>query len=212
MLSRKVLISLLAGAAASLALPPFGIFPAIWCLAYPAVQFARAEQRSIALWIIAAMGMGWFTASTHWISYSLLVGEADFWYLLPLTAFGLPTFLALFWVGAGAVTWRYQRSAEARLVCLLLCLAVAEFARGHVATGFPWNSPGYSFSANLWSLQAASWFGLYGLTCLAFAFALAPSFWRLGHRRLAILFISIPLALALMGGLRLGTEPANRQQ
>ena len=209
MLSRKVLISLLAGAVASLALPPFGIFPAIWCLAYPAVQFARAEQRSIALWIIAAMGMGWFTASTHWISYSLLVGEADFWYLLPLTAFGLPTVLALFWVCAGAVTWRYQRSAEARLVCLLLCLAIAEFARGHVATGFPWNSPGYSFSANLWLLQAASWFGLYGLTCLAFAFAFAPSFWRLGHRRLATLFISIPLALALMGGLRLGSDSAN---
>ena len=58
MLSRKALLSLLAGAVASLALPPFGIFPAIWCLAYPAVQFARAEQRSTALWIIAAIGFG----------------------------------------------------------------------------------------------------------------------------------------------------------
>ncbi|MEK9610274.1 MAG: apolipoprotein N-acyltransferase [Alphaproteobacteria bacterium] len=209
MLSRKALLSLLAGAAASFALPPFGIFPAIWCLAYPAVQFARAEQRSQALWIIAASGLGWFTASTHWIAHSLLVGEAEFWYLLPLAAVGLPAVLALFWVGAGAVAWRRQRSAAARLGWLLLCLAIAEFARGHVATGFPWNSPGYSFSAHLWLLQAASWFGLYGLTCLALAFALAPSFWRVGHRRLAMLFIAIPLALALMGGLRLGSESAN---
>ena len=209
MLSRKVLLSLLAGAAASLTLPPFGIFPAIWCLAYPAVQFSRAEQRPQALWIIAAMGMGWFTASTHWVAYSLLVGEAEFWYLLPLAAFGLPAVLALFWVVAGAVSRRSQRSPAARLGWLLLCISIAEFARGHVATGFPWNSPGYSFSAHLWLLQSASWAGLYGLTCLALSFALAPSVWRVGQRRLAMLFIAIPLALALLGGLRLGAEPAN---
>ena len=120
MLSRKVLFSLLAGAVASLALPPFGIFPAIWCLAYPAMQFARAEQQSQALCIIAATGLGWFTASTHWIAHSLLVGEADFWYLLPLAAVGLPALLALFWVVAGAASWRRQRSAAARLGWLLL--------------------------------------------------------------------------------------------
>ena len=57
-LSRKVLLSFLAGAIASLSLPPFDIFPAIWCLAYPAMQFARQEQRPQALWITAAMGMG----------------------------------------------------------------------------------------------------------------------------------------------------------
>ena len=100
MLSRKVLLSFLAGAIASLSLPPFDIFPAIWCLAYPAMQFARQEQRPQALWIIAAMGMGWFTASTHWVAHSLLVGEAEFWYLLPLAALGLPALLTLFWVGA----------------------------------------------------------------------------------------------------------------
>ena len=209
MLSRETFLSLLAGAVASLALPPFGIFPAIWCLAYPAVQFARTGQRSQALWIVAAMGMGWFTASTHWITHSLLVGEAEFWYLLPLVVLGLPALLTLFWVSASAVAWRLQRSAAVRLSWLLLCLAIAEFARGHVASGFPWNSPGYSFSTHLWPLQAASWFGLYGLTFLAFAFALAPSFWRFGQRRLALLFIAIPLALALMGGLRLGNEFSN---
>tara|TARA_B100000575_G_scaffold280675_1_gene270457 strand:+ start:365 stop:1849 length:1485 start_codon:yes stop_codon:yes gene_type:complete len=209
MFSRRVLFSLLAGAVASLALPPFGIFPAIWCLTYPAVQFARTRQRSQALWIVAAMGMGWFTASTHWITHSLLVGEAEFWYLLPLVALGLPAFLTLFWVSASAVAWRRQRSAVVRLGCLLICLAIAEFARGHVVTGFPWNSPGYSFSTHLWPLQAASWFGLYGLTFLAFAFALAPSFWRFGQRRLALLFIAFPLLLALMGGLRLGNEFSN---
>ena len=208
-LSRKVLLSFLAGAIASLSLPPFDIFPAIWCLAYPAMQFARQEQRPQALWIIAAMGMGWFTASTHWVAHSLLVGEAEFWYLLPLAALGLPALLTLFWVGAGAVAWRYQRSAAARLGWLLFGLAIAEFARGHVATGFPWNSPGYSFSAHLWLLQSASWFGLYGLTFLALAFAFAPSLWWLGHKRLAMLFVAIPLALGLMGGLRLGGEPVN---
>ena len=113
--SRKVLLSLVSGVVASFALPPFAIFPAIWCLAYPAIQFAREEKRSQALWIIAAMGMGWFTASTHWVAHSLLVGEAEFWYLLPATAIGLPALLALFWVGAGAVAWRRWRCAASSI-------------------------------------------------------------------------------------------------
>lgn len=155
------------------------------------------------------MGMGWFTASTHWVAHSLLVGEAEFWYLLPFASLGLPACLTLFWLGAGAIAWRSGRSAAARLSWLMLGLAIAEFARGHVATGFPWNNPGYSFSAHLWLLQAASWLGLYGLTFLALAFALAPAFWRVGHRRLAMLFISLPLGLALIGAIRLGNQPAD---
>ncbi len=209
MLSRTVLLSLVAGVVASFALPPFGIFPAIWCLAYPAIQFAKEEKRSRALWIIAAMGMGWFTASTHWVAHSLLVGESEFWYLLPLAALGLPALLTLFWVGAGVVAWRRWRSTAARLSWLMLGLAIAEFARGHVATGFPWNNPGYLFSAHLWLLQAASWLGLYGLTLLALAFALAPALWGAGQRRLAMFFIALPFVLALIGGFRLGNEPAD---
>ena len=209
MLSRKAFLSLLAGAGASLALPPFGIFPAICCFAYPALKFAREERRSQALWIVAAMGMGWFTASTHWIAYSLLVGDAEFWYLLPLTALGVPALLTLFWVAAGVIAWRRQRSATVRLIGLLLGLAVAEFARGHVATGFPWNSPGYSFSAHIWLLQASSWFGLYGLTLLALAFALAPAMWWLGQKRLAALILVIPPVLAMIGCVRLGSESAS---
>ena len=152
--------------------------------------------------------MGWFTASTHWIAHSLLVGEADFWYLLPLAAVGLPAVLALFWVGAGAVAWRRQRSAARGWAGCCFALPSPNLPVAMSPLGFHGTARLFIFGTSLavagcelvWTL----WTDLSGA-----CFALAPSFWRVGHRRLAMLFIAIPLALALMGGLRLGSESAN---
>ena len=74
-----------------------------------------------------------------------------------------------------------------------------EWARGHVATGFPWNAPGYLFSANLPLLQSASLVGLYGLTLLALAAGLAPAFWIAGQRKPAICLAALLPVLAAYG-------------
>jgi apolipoprotein N-acyltransferase len=60
---------------------------------------------------------------------------------------------------------------------------VGEWLRGHLFTGFPWNSPGMALGQHLWLLQAASVVGLYGLTLLACLIGAAPALLGTGAPR-----------------------------
>ena len=131
-------------------------------------------------------GFGWFLASCWWISLSFVMGDTGHWPLLPLALIGLPALLALFWMPAAALAYRIGRNAPSRLVWFVFFLGLAEWARGYVATGFPWNAPGYLFSAHISLLQGAGLVGLYGLTFLALLVAIAPALWRAGMGRLAL--------------------------
>ncbi|WP_419188812.1 hypothetical protein [Enhydrobacter aerosaccus] len=97
----------------------------------------------------------------------------------------------------GAVGWR-----------LLLALAVfwsgAEWLRGHVLTGFPWNLIGYAWGGADETLQAASVLGIYGLGFLTILLAAAPGL-AIGSRipespRWMPLAVSTIGVLALSGG------------
>lgn len=192
-----------AGCLASLCLPPFGLLFTIFALSLPAIKAAKADSalRAGGYWMAA--GFGWFLASTHWVAYSLYVADRGLWPAMPFVAFGLAAVLGVFWAVAGWAAWRCGRTIPGRLVWLIVMLGATEFARGFVATGFPWNAPGYLFSFNLPALQAASWFGIYGLNVIAVAFALSIAMWRLGMRQLALVGLIFPLLLALLGAVRI---------
>ena len=198
---------MVAGMGASLALPPSGVVPMIALLSWPALVIARTHDMRLAGLVGGVTGFGWFLASLWWISLSLVTGDTNYWPLLPVPLIGIPLLLALFWVPAAMIAHRIGRTMAGRLGWLLLFLALAEWTRGHVATGFPWNAPGYLFSAHLTLLQSASVFGLYGLTLVGLAAGFAPAFWMLGHRRIAISLVAVLPLLALAGGLRLAALP-----
>ena len=200
---RRPVLAALAGMVASLALPPFHLVPFIAALSVPAVMLARSRSMSEAGMIGAAAGFGWFFASLWWISLSMVTGETGHWPLVPLPLFGIPALLALFWVPAGMLAHRFGRTALTRVLLFAAALSLCEWARGHVATGFPWNAPGYLFSAHLSLLQMAAVFGLYGLTLLALVWALAPALWWCGWRRLAVITLLIVPLASLAGMARL---------
>jgi apolipoprotein N-acyltransferase len=62
------------------------------------------------------------------------------------------------------------------------------------------------FAVHLGSLQMASVMGVYGLTLLAFGAAMAPLFWILSARGLALLLVMIPLIGTGWGVLRLDSQ------
>ena len=195
--------SFIAGCIASLCLPPLGLIFTIFALSFPALKAVQAPTalRAGIIWMMA--GLGWFVFSTYWVAHSLYVADAGLWMLMPLVAFGLAGVLAVFWAVAGWAAWRCGHSVPARLIWLVFMLGVAEFARGFVATGFPWNAPGYLFSFNLGALQVASWIGVYGLNIVAFLFAFSLAFLQVGARQIALVLLIVPLLVSLLGIVRI---------
>ena len=200
-------LHMIAGAGASLSLPPLFFLPAIFALSIPFLGYIGAQSWREAAAIFAAAGFGWFLASTYWVSNSLIVNAPSDWFLMPFMALALALILASFWAVAGALSFSFGIHPLARILWLLIFFSLSEWARGFVATGFPWNLTGSLFAVDIASMQAASFIGVYGLCIIAVAFAAAPVFWALGHKYFSIVAFTLPIILLVAGAIRLAGAP-----
>ena len=193
---RRRAIAFVSGAAGALALPPFSLFVFI------------AAPLTIAVWLIdgaqdrgsgrpligsmrAAFGAGWwmgfgyFLAGLWWVGAAFLVEADKFAWALPLGVVALPAVLALFPAAGFAIARALWSAGPARVFALAFGLGLAEWARGLLFTGFPWNDLGMALGSNLALAQIASLVGLHGLTFLTIAIFAAPAtLWRVGEGRL----------------------------
>ena len=179
-----------AGVAASLALPPAGIVPAILFLS-PVFYFAAnaLTARQAALYV-GLSSWGWFMASLYWIGSSLFVdGGAQLLLLLPLVCLLFPLFLSLFWVTGAVVAFKVFSSPSARLIGFIICFGCADYLRSVVLTGFPWNVTAHAFLGSLVLAQGASFVGQNGLNFLVLSVIVAPSL--LMQRRFGLVFVSL---------------------
>ena len=100
-----------------------------------------------------------------------------------------------------------------RILALAVGLTVAEWLRGHVLTGFPWNVLGYALASPLPLAQSAALIGLWGLTFLAvlvYASTAVLADERADTRRpwlAPVLSIAVLTALAVYGVERLRANP-----
>ena len=92
-------------------------------------------------------------------------------------------------------------------------LTGAEWLRGHLLSGFPWNTFGYALTEPLALAQSVSLFGIWSLTFLCIAICASPAVLAddaadTPHPRRAPLFgILILVALASYGTVRLWQHP-----
>ena len=181
----RALIAFASGAAGALAMPPFGILPAlavsltvaVWLIdgAATAGRFGRAStfvSAGIAGWW---WGFGYFVAGLWWLGSAFLVEADQFAWALPFGVLGLPALLAFFPAFGFVLARLLWSPGWGRIFAFAFGLAVAEWLRGNLFTGFPWNTPGMALGQNLWLMQAASVVGLYGLTVLAILICAAPA-------------------------------------
>jgi apolipoprotein N-acyltransferase len=169
---RPVILPFLAGAAGAAALAPLMLWP-LMLLSYAVLVrcLLRAETAKQAFRQAWWWGFGYFLAGLYWISISLTVDMARFGWMIPFALFGLNGAFALFPALAGLVSFRLKpaESMLRHLAVIVLCLFAAEWLRGHILTGFPWNLPGYVWLAHEATAQWFSVAGIYPLTALTIA-------------------------------------------
>jgi len=181
---RRLATAIACGALSALALPPLGWFPVLWITLPVLVLLLDHAGSPAGLGWLARIrpafavgwgfGFGYFVGGLWWIGAAFLVDAAAFAWLMPLAVLALPAGLALFWGAGAAVAWLFWRPGWPRLVFLAVFLSLAEYLRGHVLTGFPWNAFGYTLMPVPLMMQAASLVGLWGMTLLAFLVFAAP--------------------------------------
>jgi apolipoprotein N-acyltransferase len=212
-------IALLAGVVSSLAMAPFNAWPVLF-VTFPVVVWlidgsAAGKMRGIPAAAMAGwwFGFGYFVPGLYWIGYAFLVDADTFAWLLPAAIGGLPAYLALFTAAGFALARLLWTRDATRVLALAASLTIGEWLRGHVLTGFPWNSFGYALTEPLALAQTASLIGLWGMTFLAVSIFAAPAVLIDGRSRTARPWLPAALAVALlvvMGGygvIRLSRTP-----
>jgi apolipoprotein N-acyltransferase len=171
------ILALLAGLLAALAQPPWGFLPGL--LGYGLLFRVIDRRGGPARWRSAfalgwLAGVGYFIVSIAWLAEPFQVdAEAQGW-MAPFAVGLVAMFLALFW-GAAAGIYRALASRQPQRVFLFAAtLALAEWLRGHILTGFPWDLPGETWRAGSAPSQTAALVGAYGLTWITLAIAAAP--------------------------------------
>jgi len=176
---RAVAVAGLGGIAAAAALAPVYFLPGLivgFAVLHLVLETAAAAPRRLWAGFVRgwAFGFGYFLVSIYWMSFSMLVQAESYAWMMPFAIFGMPAFLALFAGLAGAAVARSPGGAGARLAALAVFWSLAEYARGHVLTGLPWNLVGQSLAGTAAGVQTAAWWGPYGLSLAALVLALAP--------------------------------------
>ncbi|HTI67649.1 MAG TPA: apolipoprotein N-acyltransferase [Caulobacteraceae bacterium] len=201
-----LLLALGAGAAAGLAHPPFGFLPGLLGFGLLLHLLDAAPEGR---WRRAAFARGWaagfayFLVATWWVGEAFMVDAAAHGWQAPFAVTLLPAGLGLFW-GAAALAYRAFAPKGARRVLVFAALfALAEWLRGHVLTGFPWDLPGEAWKAGGAVSQTAALIGAYGLTVLTLAVAAAPAVLGGTDSRRARL-VTVGVAAAVLAAMAVG--------
>ncbi|MBR1223682.1 MULTISPECIES: apolipoprotein N-acyltransferase [unclassified Bradyrhizobium] len=216
---KRAALALVAGALSALAMAPFNAWPLLF-LTFP-----------VAVWLIdgagagrwrgvpaAAMsgfwfGLGYFVVGLYWIGYAFLVDAPTFAWLMPFAVLGLPAYLALFTAAGFALARLLWTRDASRLLALAISLTITEWLRGHLLSGFPWNSFGYALSEPLALAQTASLIGLWGMTFLTVAIFASPAVLIDGTSRgrkpwlAPVAALGLLAVMAVFGAVRLSMQP-----
>jgi apolipoprotein N-acyltransferase len=181
----RITLALLAGAIGALAMPPFGVFAVlfvsftllVWLLDGSTGNpeggmFSRLRSAFFIGWLF---GFGYFVAGLWWLGHALLIDADEFAWALPLAVLGVPAYLALFYGLAAALARVLWSDGLGRIAALAAAFGVAEWLRGFVLTGFPWNAIGYGAMPTPLMMQSAAALGIFGVSTLAVFVFSAPA-------------------------------------
>jgi apolipoprotein N-acyltransferase len=175
---RANLAACVAGILSTLSMAPFFWWPVLF-VTLPVLVWLLDGAATLrrAAWAGWWFGFGYFLLGLFWIGEAFLVEADKFAWALPFAVTLLPAGLALFFAAATASAVAATPSSRTwpRLIALALTISAAEWLRGHILTGLPWNILGYALTAPDTMMQSASVLGIYGLTLLTVLVFAAPA-------------------------------------
>ncbi|MBH69532.1 MAG: apolipoprotein N-acyltransferase [Rhodospirillaceae bacterium] len=171
---RRFVLCIALGSISATSLPPWFFFPGI--LGFSVFLFllntsCKPAQAVYKTWLFS---FGYHLFGLQWVSLALTVDSERFAWLIPFALVGLPAVLALIPALTMALLPAISQSPLSRAFAWATLWTLAEYIRGHILTGFPWNLAAYivSFSDSL--IQSASIIGAYGLSLLVILFTTFP--------------------------------------
>ncbi|MCB9991779.1 MAG: apolipoprotein N-acyltransferase [Rhodospirillales bacterium] len=215
----KALAPFAAGAVMVPAMPPFGLWPGLF-IGLSAFYVLLSTVGSVKQGFLYGwlFGFGYFLFGLSWIANALLVEGNQYLWAWPLAVAGLPALLAVFTALGAAMTVRLSRLRTAGgLYAFLFFMMLAEWLRGHIFTGFPWNLYAYGWASSLPMVQMVSLIGTYGLSLLTLFWACMVGFlyvWPQERNKKLILAGMVVLSMAgsfVYGHMRLNNNPTQFQ-
>lgn len=212
---RRLIVAVLLGASAALALPPLHIVILLWPAFTGLLWLLNGARRMAAALAIGwAFGFGYFIVGLYWVGIAFLVDVARHGWLMPIAVGGLAAGMALFPMIAVGLVQASRARGWVRLLVLAAAWLFAEWLRSWILTGFPWNMIGTVWAFSAVMIQGAALFGLWGLGLATVILAGLPALLRdaAGRSNLAglapLLCPLVLLALMAFGGLwRLASAP-----
>ena len=191
------------GAATSLSLPPFNFviinFITLSLLFTFLVKTSeKTKNKKLFFFYGWLFGFGYFVTNLYWISISLTFDES-FKFLIPVTLFIIPAFLAIFYGLISLLFFIFKtKKVIASFFLFSLIFGLAEYIRGSILTGFPWNLIAYSLSNNLEILNILSVIGTYGFNLFCISLFIIPAVFILRNTRTDIWVCIFFLLIAII--------------
>ena len=104
-------------------------------------------------------GFGFYLSNLYWISHSLTFDDS-FKFLIPFSLILIPLFLSLFYSLVVLFVGPYLRTDLTSIFLFSSSLAISDFLRAKILSGFPWNLWAYSFS---WATEIIQFLNISGL-------------------------------------------------
>jgi apolipoprotein N-acyltransferase len=211
----RCLMALLLGALAAAALPPVDLVPLVVVSFSGLIWLAEGCRRKRDAFALGwSFGFGFFVAGLYWVAISIFTDIATFWWALPFAVAGLPAVLGVY-TGLALLLYHVVAPRGAgRAFALGVAWTGAEWLRGHLLTGFPWNLAGYVWSGGFPGagavLQSTSVIGIYGLGLVTVILAGLPA--SLGDPPLGPVRLrrAVPVLVALLIAAAIGAAGALR--
>jgi len=188
----RYLIAALVGVAGVACFAPVGLYwlaPVVWLGFFVLLRTAGSPREGLLTGL--AFGLGFFCTGVSWVFVSLSVFGGMPWWMAGPAAFLFCAVMALFPMAAGYAFKRWQPTEFWRQAALFAALvAVGDWLKGWVFTGFPWLTVGYSQAAPSPLAGFAPLIGVHGLSLLVALSGALLVRWRLGAPFAALLVIS----------------------